>query len=380
MFVGFLTVCLNLMVILIILFQGIYHMTTEQDYQKIKNYSLQALAHLEQYTIPPEPKLYEVWYQYVLGDNIEITKAIHEFLTKGGVPDKNFTEKLHALTLSYDVIARTVDSVTTMLNEQLSYVTGAMSGTDIELSSFGKLLDNFTAKISSGTIPEGLVEKITSATEKVSNKIKNLETNLEMSQSEIRRLQHYLETVRQESNIDPLTALATRKRYDQALAQAVRNAVEMNEELSVTIFEVDHYAAFRGKWGQVTAEQILRFIGGALKENIKGRDTAARYSGDTFALILPKTESSGAKILMEHIRHTVESKRIVKKTTGEFLGRVTLSIGIAQYKKGDSVGHFLSKCERSLGAARDNGRNCTMTENDADAILSNNSHLSGMAS
>ena len=74
-----------------------------------------------------------------------------------------------------------------------------------------------------------------------------------------------------------------------------------------------------------------------------------------------------------------ERKRIVKKTTGEFLGRVTLSVGIAKYSKGESIGFFSNRCDRSLLAARVNGRNCTVTEVEAEEILSGDMPVTGVA-
>lgn len=347
--------------------------------QSVVEYSQKALEYLKEYNIAATPKAYEVWYQYASRDSLEVVKAIEDFKEKGGTPDKTFTERVHANHLSYDTIARTVDSVTGMLNEQISDMSGAVTGTDAELSSFSDVLIEMTGSLEDGSFNADDAGKLNSAVDKVNNRVKELEGNLEVSQSEIRKLQHYLETVRQEANVDPLTGLSTRKRYDQGLSQSVRSTIETEEDMCIAFFEVDHYDAFKSKWGQTTSEQILRFIGGALKENIKGRDTAARYASSTFALILPRTAIEGAKILADHIRNTVERKRIVKKTTGEFLGRVTLSVGIAKYSKGESIGFFSNRCDRSLLAARLNGRNCTVTEVEADEILSSDKPEAGVA-
>lgn len=331
--------------------------------------SQKTLEILQKYNIPCEPKAYEVWFNYVSQDHVEVVKAIDEYIAKGGVPDIDFTNKLYSTVLSYDMIAKTVDSVTNMLNEQIVCVTGSMSETDDELGLFSDLLVGASNEIEEGMFTSDLAGKLNVAIDRVNNKIRELESDLENSQEEIKKLQNYLETVRQETNVDPLTSLATRRKYDQWLSQIVRNSIECDEEMCVAFFEVDHYEAFKTKWGQSTSEQILRFIGLALRENIKGRDVASRYASTIFALILPKTALEGAKVVSEHVREIVERKRIIKKTTGEFLGRVTLSIGIASYKKGESIGLLSARCEKALLAARANGRNCIVTELEADEIL-----------
>jgi len=345
----------------------------------VEEQSQKALVYLKEYNIPATPKAYEVWYQYASKESLEVVKAIHDFIEKGGVPDASFTEHVCAQHLSHDAMARTVNSVTDMLNKQITGMSGAVTSTDVELSSFSDVLVEVSGSLEDGSFSKHDAGKLNSAVEKVNGRVKELESNLEASQGEIRKLQYYLETVRQESNVDPLTDLVTRKRHDQILSQAVRSAIETEEHMSIAFFEVDYYDAFKTKWGQSTSEQILRFIGGALKENIKGRDTASRYSSSIFATILPRTDIEGARILADHIRNIVERKRIVKKTTGEFLGRMTLSVGIAEYSKGESIGYFSNRCDRSLLAARLNGRNCTVTEIEAEEILSSDETKTGIA-
>ena len=273
--------------------------------QLIEENSEKALELLKKYNIAPSPKAYDVFYQYVSGESIEVIKVIDHYIEKGQVPDRTFIERVHANHLSYDTMVRTVDSVTGMLNEQITGVSGAVSSADTDLSDFTDILVEMSGNLEEGSFDADDAGRLNVAVDKVNGRMKDLETNLEVSQSEIRKLQHYLDTVRQEANVDPLTGLMTRKRYDQGLSQAVRNSIETEEDVSIAFFEVDNYDAFKTKWGQTTSEQILRFIGGALKENIKGRDTASRYASSTFALILPKTGIEGAKVLADHIRNTV---------------------------------------------------------------------------
>ena len=88
-------------------------------------------------------------------------------------------------------------------------------------------------------------------------------------------------------------------------------------------------------------------------------------------IILPKTDTKGTVILCEHIRNMIERKRIIKKTTGEFLGRVTISVGVAEFQEGESLGYLISRAERALSVARQNGKNCTVTEDDIKTLNTN---------
>ena len=74
----------------------------------------------------------------------------------------------------------------------------------------------------------------------------------------------------------------------------------------------------------------------SVKQNVKGQDIAARYGGEEFAVILPNTVLRSALTVADHIRRAVMTKELMKRSTGENLGRVTISIGVATLRKGDT--------------------------------------------
>jgi diguanylate cyclase len=101
-------------------------------------------------------------------------------------------------------------------------------------------------------------------------------------------------------------------------------------------------------------------VGSCLSENVKGRDTAARYGGEEFAVILPHTDPRGALTLAEQLRSKVESKKLVKKSTGDILGVITISAGVTQYLPGESTDEFIQRADSCLYAAKRAGRNRVM--------------------
>jgi|GEM_PF-4232190 len=322
----------------------------DNNYKKEFNLAERTISELQKYGIPPNPKCYEVMYSFLNEDNLEVTNAINKFLENNPQLTEACLLKIHSSVLSHETIARTVNIVTNLLTKEMHSLNNSMTNSDQELSVFNDAIDTLSQHIDNETvIDKTITDYVLEATKRIKNKIKDLDDSLSNSNEEIRKLQTYLEGVCQESMLDPLTTLATRKKSDQILSRAI----------------------FHDKWGTVTSEQILRFIATSLKENIKGRDTASRFSKSLFLLILPQTETNGAFTLAEHIRNTIERKRIIKKTTGEFIGRITVSSGVAQFRSGESIGYLMNRAEKMLDAARDNGRNCTVTEENIDAILNN---------
>ena len=106
----------------------------------------------------------------------------------------------------------------------------------------------------------------------------------------------------------------------------------------------------------------------SMKQNVKGQDIAARYGGEEFAVILPNTVLRSALTVADHIRRAVMSKELMKRSTGQNLGRVTISLGCATAHKGDTVQSLIARADACLYAAKRNGRNRVICESDPEYV------------
>jgi diguanylate cyclase len=212
------------------------------------------------------------------------------------------------------------------------------------------------------TIVESLVH---TAKEMELSNIK-LEESLTASKREILDLHTHLEAVRSESLTDPLTQLSNRKFFDSTLAAAIDDARAKNEALSLMLTDIDHFKNFNDSFGHLTGDQVLRLVAMALKQNVKGQDTTARYGGEEFAVILPNTVLRSAITVADHIRRAVMTKELMKRSTGEHLGRVTISIGVATLHSTDTPQSLIERADGYLYAAKRHGRNRVMSETDPE--------------
>jgi diguanylate cyclase len=193
-----------------------------------------------------------------------------------------------------------------------------------------------------------------------------LEERLKASKQEINQLQENLETMRSESLTDPLTALSNRKYFDESLEKAIANAASKGEPLSLMLTDIDHFKKFNDTFGHLTGDQVLRLVALAVKQNVKGQDVAARYGGEEFVIVLPSTALRQAVTVADHIRRAIMAKELMKRSTGEQLGRVTISIGVATFRKGDTAQNLIARADACLYAAKRNGRNRVMCETDPE--------------
>jgi diguanylate cyclase len=123
---------------------------------------------------------------------------------------------------------------------------------------------------------------------------------------------------------------------------------------------------FNDSYGHLTGDQVLRLVAMAMKQNVKGQDTTARYGGEEFAIILPNTVLRSAITVADHIRRAVMTKELMKRSTGEHLGRVTVSIGVATLHGNDTIQSLIERTDGCLYAAKRHGRNRVMSETDPE--------------
>src|SRR6185312_7921981 len=182
------------------------------------------------------------------------------------------------------------------------------------------------------------------------------------SRGEILDLQKNLEQVRVESLTDPLTTLSNRKYFQDAITRLMNDAEKKSLPFSVLLTDIDHFKKFNDAYGHLTGDQVLRLVALALKNNLKGQDVAAHYDGEEFAVLLPRTTLAAAEVVSNHIRTAVMSKELLRRSTGESLGRVTISLGVATWRAGDTVPTLLERADTCLYAAKHAGRNCVVSE------------------
>jgi diguanylate cyclase len=191
-----------------------------------------------------------------------------------------------------------------------------------------------------------------------------LESELQRSSEQVNDLKSKLDDVRKESLTDPLTCVANRKAFDMALDEALASALDKGEPVSLLMCDIDFFKRFNDNWGHQTGDQVLRLVANCLSDNIKGKDTAARYGGEEFTVILRDTVLVDAIHVANQIRAIVESKKLIKKSTGDVLGTITISIGVAQFAAGENAETLVRRADACLYGAKHAGRNLAIGQND----------------
>jgi len=324
------------------------------------------------------PRNYEIWYVYATGYNAALNKIINETLARNGRLSESDLEQIYETYLSHIKTTERIDKVGARVIGEIDGVMnlitdalGMSQSYDAKLSGANEKLRSAKTRDQIKPIVDGLMK----STREMRETNKALENRLALSKTEISDLQHSLEAIRAESLTDPLTGLGNRKYFDRAFEIAVRTALANGEPLSLLMFDIDHFKSFNDSYGHLTGDQVLRLVAMTLKQTIKGQDITARYGGEEFAVVLPSTGLRQALTVADHIRRAVMAKELKKKSTGEILGRVTISVGVSLLKPGDDTDSLLERADACLYSAKRNGRNRAICEVDPEYVAETRSEV-----
>jgi diguanylate cyclase len=327
-----------------------------------------AIELVRQYDVVPTPPNYELWFGYAAAQDQELVRELDQAVADGKISDAIFMRDLHARFFD-SVQGSAIDEIGAKLQSEVQKFTKVLEGAGQETATYGKTLNSAAGQLAHGDASQlkAVVNSLVAATHAMEAKNKALETELQASSKEIQVMRHRMETVRMESLIDPLTGLANRRCFDEKVIEAVREVAAEGGDLCILMGDVDHFKKFNDTWGHATGDQVLRLVAQCFKGNTKGRDTAARYGGEEFVVVLPQTSVENAITVADQIRRSVESKKIVKRSTGETLGSITLSLGVAKYVAGEPIAETINRADACLYAAKRAGRNRVMSEWNVDA-------------
>ena len=160
----------------------------------------------------------------------------------------------------------------------------------------------------------------------------------------------------QRSRTDGLTGLSRRGPFEERLREEVARAESFKSTFSVLMIDIDHFKRLNDTYGHQVGDEVLRTVSHRLKEGLYETDLIARFGGEEFVCLLPRSQPAGLKIKAEQIRQRIANHSFV---IGLEAVQVTISIGIAHFPlDGTTPAGILEAADRALYAAKNGGRNC----------------------
>ncbi len=339
-------------------------MTYTEARNQAGEYLRLSLNYIAKYNLPANPVNYTVWYEYVSGKNLKLKNAIDHSVKNNKPLNNNNLETLYQKYVT-DGDRIVIGKLLTKISLMLKDVTNHVSDTEGDLAGHGKNLGDLAEQITEvhdykdikNIVDEMLVE-----TKSLIQSGQRLQTRMKISSDDLKQLHQDLETSQQEAQTDVLTSLINRRGLEKRFELERIRAKQNNSLFSIIMADIDFFKRINDNFGHLVGDSLLKNLAMMIKKHLRQNDIAARYGGEEFLILLPETRIEGAQAVAQKIKKALSLKEWKLKDTGESMGKITLSMGIALYKLNEPEKDLIKRADDALYLAKEQGRNRILTE------------------
>ncbi len=342
----------------------------EVDFEYATAVAEKAVHSMAQQRVPSTPNNFHVWFKYSLGTSPDLKRAIDILIGNKRKFDRATNRGLFA---TY-VASRGADDLAAIdVSKQLhsvmasakQFLTTAIADNRTQIRAISDVADRSEAGVDPKLLVESLMEELT----KAATRATKLETSFVEKTRELDAIRDSLSKSEERARTDTLTGLPNRRALEEFFRTAQIAAMEKGEPLGALLIDIDHFKKFNDNFGHGVGDQVLRLMASVLQERVREGDLPARYGGEELIAVLPDADLVTCEAVAERIRRSIAECHITRRSTGENLPGITVSIGVGQFQPGESVADLVERCDRALYLAKRTGRNRVVTEHQLDSEL-----------
>jgi diguanylate cyclase (GGDEF)-like protein len=241
-------------------------------------------------------------------------------------------------------------------------ISDAFTPNHLELLNL--LSSQMAVSIENAKLYVGLEERVAERTEQLNDKVDELShayETLQLTQSELKhanaKLARDKELLQELSATDRLTRLYNRSKLEELFEYEIEQCRRYKTPMSLIMVDLDHFKEVNDTFGHHVGDMVLQSMARILAASSRGSDVVARWGGEEFLILAPKTDLEQAGKLAEKIRLAVENYRF------DEVGQKTGSFGVACYRDRDDLTSMLKRADLALYQAKKKGRNRVVVEN-----------------
>ena len=154
---------------------------------------------------------------------------------------------------------------------------------------------------------------------------------------------------------DDLTQLYNSRHFYQQIELEVDRSNRYDNPLALLLMDIDHFKVYNDTHGHLDGDKVLVRLGQIIRSMLRRMDSAYRYGGEEFTVILPETSGTEAITVAERIRRAVEKERFT--TSDDKKARITISIGVTEYLPDEEFRAFINRSDKAMYHSKVDGRN-----------------------
>jgi len=181
--------------------------------------------------------------------------------------------------------------------------------------------------------------------------VKSVRDDYLVTLSDITTIKEREKEIQEKAYIDELTQIYNRSKFDKLAEDELLRDIRYKRDLSITIIDIDHFKNFNDTYGHLIGDEVLIMLAEYINNHVRDTDTFARWGGEEFVILFPETKKDIAVIVCEKLRVGIE------QLSHPLAGGITVSFGVTQYQKNDTLKTMFKRCDDALYKAKENGRN-----------------------
>jgi diguanylate cyclase len=306
--------------------------------------------------LEPTPTNYALAHRYLTAQDRAFNGSIEQAMKQGGLTAASAAAMI--AERSVELSAADLQVMVADAQARLTEVGEIVSSSRAAATDYGQALAENAAELKAGAAPQAVVGTLMGLTHSMIDRTRGVEEQLRVACEEIRQLRDSLAEAQDAANHDALTGLPNRRALDARLAAATQTAMVTKRPFAIAICDIDHFKAFNDRFGHQIGDEVIKFVGQSLAKDGNERLFAARYGGEEFVVLFEGMTAQKAGAEIDKIRAAIAGRELKMNATGQTLGKLTFSAGVAELAAEDEGSSaMLKRADMSLYDAKRSGRN-----------------------
>ncbi len=313
----------------------------------------------EAHNLEPTPAHYELVHGYLTNADRKLVDAVDRAVAREGQLSAESAELILAevrTDMSAELLADLIDKAQMGLTE----IAGVAKQSRADATAYGQALETQVAGLA-GFAPENVLATLVQLTSSMIERTRAAEAQLRDAGKQMNELRGSLAEARRVAESDALTGLANRRAFEAKLRRAVGHAREQGKPLALAFCDIDHFKKINDTHGHDVGDRILKFVAQRLASASSNNCYVARHGGEEFVMLFQDMEVDEAARIVDDVRADLQDRRLIAKQSGEPIGQVSFSAGVAGLAAGENGRQMLRAADQALYRAKREGRNRVVT-------------------